>query len=190
MAQIKDETKRIAIRDAVIANVVEHGLNHAPVSHIAKRAGVSAGTVYIYYPSKDDMLQDVYLEIKALSHDAMMDAYRAGADSEAGLRNMWFSMFEFMQRAPKMFMFHEVIAAQRVLAPRQRDTVAKMAGEIHDILRAGVADGTLRDMPIECLASLYIAPAVSLFRRVMDREAVNPKLPAEVFDATWRAIAR
>jgi len=58
----KDDEKRNSIKKAVVEIILEHGMNGASISKIAKYAGVSPATVYIYYENKDEMLRDIYNE--------------------------------------------------------------------------------------------------------------------------------
>lgn len=58
----KDDEKQKNIKDAVIKLILEEGFHGASMSKIAKEAGVSPATVYIYYQNKEAMLQDIYVE--------------------------------------------------------------------------------------------------------------------------------
>jgi len=58
----KDDLKQNSIKKAVVKVVLEQGMHGASISKIAKAAGVSPATVYIYYENKDVMLKDIYLE--------------------------------------------------------------------------------------------------------------------------------
>lgn len=189
MAQTKDEKKRIGIRDAVISDVVEYGLGNAPISRIAKRAGVSAGTIYIYYPNKDEMLQSIFMEIKSTIHEVMMDAHQSERSSGQGIRAMWFAMYEFILEHPDMFAFHEAVSSEKLLKAEQRVNANLMAKDIHDILVTAINDGTLKAMPIDSLVSLLIAPAVSLARRQLKAEHLNKDDAKQLFDAIWLGIA-
>ncbi|MCY6380753.1 TetR/AcrR family transcriptional regulator [Hoeflea prorocentri] len=174
----------------MIADVVENGLDKAPVSRIAKRAGVSAGTIYVYYPNKDEMLQSIYLEIKSLLHDAMMTASGPGADSAKRIRSMWFAMFGFMLENPDMFAFHEIVAAEKLLGPDQLEEVAGMAGDIHGVLGDAINDRTLKDMPMDCVISLLFGPAVNLARRMLSGGSHDLQKADLVFRSIWTGIAR
>lgn len=189
MAQTKDETKRLAIRDAVIADVVENGLSKAPISRIAQHAGVSAGTIYIYYPNKNEMLQSIFLEIKSLMHGTMMDAHHSGSNSTESIRLMWFAMFRFILEKPNMFAFHEAIDAEKLLSSHQRVELTEMAIDIHKALSAAIDDGTVKDMPMDCLVSLLLAPAVSLARRMLAGNSKDVEKANCVFEAIWNGIA-
>lgn len=189
MAQTKDENKRVAIRDAVIVDVVENGLDKAPVSLIAKRAGVSTGTVYVYYPNKDQMLQSIYLEIKILLHETMMEAYHSGSDSAERIRLMWFAMFNFMLKNPDFTAFHEAMVPSKLMDSELQRTVRGMASEIHTLLQSAIDDGTLKTMPMDCLVSLLIAPAASLAGRMTIQNTNDTDNPEYVFQAIWDGIS-
>jgi len=52
--------KRDAILRAAIDVFAEHGYFHAQVADVARAAGVAAGTVYLYFRSKDDLLVSIF----------------------------------------------------------------------------------------------------------------------------------
>ncbi|SHI03473.1 transcriptional regulator, TetR family [Sporobacter termitidis DSM 10068] len=58
----KDDEKERCIKEAVIKLILQEGFHGASISKIAKMAGVSPATVYIYFENKENMLQDIYSE--------------------------------------------------------------------------------------------------------------------------------
>jgi len=52
--------KREAILRAATDIFAEHGFFHAQVADVARAAGVAAGTVYLYFKSKDDLLVSIF----------------------------------------------------------------------------------------------------------------------------------
>lgn len=60
--RLKDDRKKDSIKQAVIKLILQEGFHGASVSKIAREAGVSPATVYIYYENKDVMLYNIYIE--------------------------------------------------------------------------------------------------------------------------------
>lgn len=52
--------KRTAILEAATATFAKHGFFGAQVADIAKAAGIAAGTVYLYFRSKDEILTSIF----------------------------------------------------------------------------------------------------------------------------------
>ncbi|MCW3792655.1 TetR/AcrR family transcriptional regulator [Paenibacillus sp. LS1] len=57
------EGKRGCILNATIQLINEKGLSEISMSKIAKKAGVSASTIYLYFENKEDMLNKLYLSL-------------------------------------------------------------------------------------------------------------------------------
>ena len=62
----KCDKKRKALLNATLNLVNNNGFHDAPMSKIAKIAEVSPATIYIYFENKQDLINQLYLEIKAL----------------------------------------------------------------------------------------------------------------------------
>src|SRR5690349_7893577 len=63
MARPKSEEKRAALLEAAIRVFVAHGLS-ASTALIAKEASVANGTLFTYFETKAELLQQLYLELK------------------------------------------------------------------------------------------------------------------------------
>ena len=62
--RVKDEIKQDALFKATVKLVNEIGFASSSVGKIAKEAGISPATVYIYYKNKEDLLVSTYMDIK------------------------------------------------------------------------------------------------------------------------------
>jgi TetR/AcrR family fatty acid metabolism transcriptional regulator len=73
-----DRDKRALILDTATRVFAERGFFGAQVADIANRAGIAAGTVYLYFRSKDDVLLSVF-------DRTMQDAIREGRSALEGI---------------------------------------------------------------------------------------------------------
>lgn len=60
----KDENKNESIFNATIDLINEQGLAGVSMSKIAKKAKVSASTIYVYFENKEDLLNKLFLNVK------------------------------------------------------------------------------------------------------------------------------
>ena len=72
--------KRDAILKAATRVFAQHGFFNAQVADVAREAGVAAGTVYLYFRSKDDLLVSVF-------DRTMRDAIAEGKAALAGVKD-------------------------------------------------------------------------------------------------------
>lgn len=78
----KDDEKQKSIKEAVIKLILKEGFHGTSISKIAKEAGVSPATVYIYYENKEAMLQDIYREYSEEVFDYLIDKLNNCNDGE------------------------------------------------------------------------------------------------------------
>ena len=65
----KDFDKQKRIKEATMSLFLREGINGVSVSKIAKEAGVSPATIYVYYENKEDMLGELFSEYAHKSYN-------------------------------------------------------------------------------------------------------------------------
>ncbi len=56
--------KRTRLLEAALQLFVESGFHNTPTSKIAKQAGIANGTLFYFFPTKDDLVKALYTDIK------------------------------------------------------------------------------------------------------------------------------
>jgi TetR/AcrR family fatty acid metabolism transcriptional regulator len=79
-ADAQPAPKRDAILRAAIDVFAERGFFNAQVADVARAAGVAAGTVYLYFRSKDDLLVSIF-------ERTMREAFAEGRAAVAGIHD-------------------------------------------------------------------------------------------------------
>lgn len=90
----KDDEKDSALFEATVKLVNEIGFASSSVSKIAREAGVSPATIYVYYKNKEDLLVSTYIAIKLDLSKALLRDFNDHLPIRDILRNVWFNMFE------------------------------------------------------------------------------------------------
>ena len=83
----KRRTRRRIVRAATEA-IERHGFRKASIDAIAKSAGIAKGTIYLYFPSKTDLLLGVIRSERRQQLETMLPKLRRDLAPEARLR-LW-----------------------------------------------------------------------------------------------------
>lgn len=173
-----------AIRKALRELVAEHGFHGSSMSAVAKRAGVAAGTAYVHYESKEELVYATYLEIKAdLGEDVL-----AKVDLEAGPRErygqFWKAIYEHLSAEPARAKFLTQLEESPYYETAHERLVKAGDPLVQQAASPDFVD-LLVPLPAELLYSLSLGVAVRLAATSVD---LSPSEIETVIDSTWRAI--
>jgi AcrR family transcriptional regulator len=184
MARPKSEGKREAILSAAAAVFAERGLS-APTSAISKAAGIAEGTLFTYFPTKDDLLNALYRQLKLELADVLMSGFARKKDVRAKLRHIWDAFVKFGVANPGR---RKVLAQLQVSGKLAQETEAVGAApfvEVEAMAREAIAQGTIRDFPLEFI----IAMMEALTQAAIELMAANPSKAAKYrifgFEELW-----
>ncbi|HEX2818480.1 MAG TPA: TetR/AcrR family transcriptional regulator [Phenylobacterium sp.] len=142
------QTQKEATRNRVIAAARElfdtQGYHGTTIREIASLAGVSVGSVFTTFSSKDDVLSQVMqdrLDGLYAELDRVMPHLRG--DTLDRLRTMFAIHFAFEVRHTRLFLAHIAAAYDWTLAPAARPMGknTRLIGIMCDVLTKGVTDG-------------------------------------------------
>ena len=103
----KDFDKQNRIKEAMIQLILRDGIDGTSMSKIAKEAGVSPATIYVYYESKEDMLSEVFREYARKSYDYLLERVRPTMDAEELIEAIVRSYYSFSVEYKEIFSFVE-----------------------------------------------------------------------------------
>jgi len=88
MVKLLNTNKRSALLEAAINVVAENGLS-ATTASIAKAANVASGTLFTYFPTKVELLNEVYLMLKIDMAEIMLVDYPKNANIRDQIIHVW-----------------------------------------------------------------------------------------------------
>ncbi|WP_341963665.1 TetR/AcrR family transcriptional regulator [Pseudomonas sp. RC10] len=189
MARPKSEDKRNALIDSALRVFAEQGLG-APTSKIAKGAGVAEGTLFNYFETKDDLLNQVYLELKAQLRDAMIPGYPKDKDVKSRLHHAWHTYVGWgAANAEKRKAMALLMMSDRI-TDTTRVAGSEAFNDISALLHEGSSCNAFRDQP-PAFAAAIMRSLADTTMDFMSNEPEHAERYCEAgFVAFWNAIAR
>jgi len=156
MPRVSAETKE-ATRARLLAAAAEEfgrvGLERANVDAISLAAGFAKGTIYNYFPSKEELFLAVVEEAVTQATAAGSAPAEAPAWERLGATLAGFCAWAREHDALARVLVRECLMGTPGLYPRVMGAEAPLVGELEAILRQGIGRGELRDdVPADLLA--------------------------------------
>ncbi|HSC60726.1 MAG TPA: TetR/AcrR family transcriptional regulator [Rhizomicrobium sp.] len=159
------------ILDAALACFAEKGFAAARMDDIAERAGVTKGTIYLYFENKDAVFKALVRESIGAQIAHVIESIRAYEGSSRDLLRNAVTMIAHFAATSDRVVLPKIIVAEvgnfPELARFYRDEIIdKGLGAMTSVIARGVERGEFRDVNPDHVARMMIAPILlSIFWR-------------------------
>lgn len=149
--------------DAALEVFVERGFAAARLDEVARRAGVSKGTVYLYFSSKEDLLKALVESaiVPELEHVEALARAHAGS-SRALLIAMVEAMWRSIALSPLSGIPKLMLAESGNFPELSRffleAVIQRHWAALRRVLEEGMAYGEFRRLPADLAVRIFIAP--------------------------------
>ena len=179
--QRRKEARPQELLDAALSLFVEKGLAATRTEDVAHLAGVSKGTLYLYYPSKDALFKAVvrsHLTQVITMGSELADQFEGtSSDLLHLLAHTWWTEVGSSKAAALMIPIMSEASAFPDLAQFYLDeVVAPSHALLARVVARGIARGEFRPMDVTAVVQALIAPALFLvlYRQCTAVCAANP----------------
>ncbi len=175
---------------AAITCFVDRGFHGTAVPQIAKRAGVGAGTLYHYFPSKTALVNEVYRAWKSTVAQRVFTAFPHDASAREQFGTIWRALAGLARDDPEAFAFIELhnhasyLDAESVAIDRNLKQFARA------VIVKAQQRGELKPLDATALMELVFGGFYGLIRAHLEgRVELTDALIREAEEACWDAAA-
>lgn len=185
-------SKRDEISRAALELIAEQGFHASPMSELAKRAGVGAGTIYRYFENKDVLINVLFRELEARILSMLLEGYDENLPSRQRFLHLGQALLGYFIANPLDFRYLEHFINSPYGAEHRRAKILEeiRQGDVYfNLFREGIDCGEIKDLPMPVLYALAFGPLLSLARdHILGFVDLDTDLIARSIEACWDAV--
>jgi AcrR family transcriptional regulator len=189
MPRPKTGDKRAAILRAATETIAQDGIG-ASTARIAKAAAVAEGSLFRYFPDKDTLLNELYVELKLDVRCATIAGFPVTGSLRKRVQHIWNAYIRWgMESAAKRKAMVHLNVSERITDHSRHE--GRMGQEdATQAMTQLVARGKLRGMPPAFASDLLLAMAETTIASMAMSPADSERYCLTGFEAFWSAAAR
>ncbi|HKZ06223.1 MAG TPA: TetR/AcrR family transcriptional regulator [Methylomirabilota bacterium] len=143
---MRDPDKPQQIIEAAVRVFARKGYYNSRVSDIAREAGIAAGTIYLYFRTKDDILVTLFRDKMAQFVGTLRKAIADEPDAVAKLSRLIRLHFEMLEEDPQLAEVVQVEQrqGQKFFRGASAQEISSYFALIASVIEEGVAEGRFR----------------------------------------------
>lgn len=178
----RKEARPRELLDAALDLFVEKGFAATRSEEVAVRAGVSKGTLFLYFPSKQELFKAVIRENIAQLFPLWQQEYEQFVGSSAdmlryAMRSWWAKVGQTRASGIVKLVMSEAQNFPDIAAYYQREVIQPGSTLLREILARGVASGEFRPMDLDRTVYTLVAPMIFLMMWKHSIGACAPSAP-------------
>lgn len=173
------EARPDEVLDAALELFLEKGFAATKVDDVARRAGLSKGAIYLYFSSKDTLLEAIVKRaIGPVAAETFERLAGFDGDPRAALKMIIAGLIGAM-RDPKRIAIPKLIMREALQAPQiaeiyKRQVLAQAIPALTGLLQRGIDQGYLRPLDAELTIRSIVGP-IALHLMLAEIFAIVPK---------------
>ncbi|MEJ7588835.1 MAG: TetR/AcrR family transcriptional regulator [Ferruginibacter sp.] len=189
----RDVNKERIIRDKALKMMVEEGLNGFSMQKLARAAGVSPATIYIYFKDKEDLVLQLSREAGQKMVDITLKNFDPSMTFSEGLKVQWINRTKYCMKYPDQMNFLEQLRH----SPYSDRLTAMMSEKFKQAMGSFVANAIQRKelvkVPLEVYWSIAFAPLYNLVKFHMAGKSIGGRkfvLTDKIMKATFELVLK
>ncbi|GIU31724.1 TetR/AcrR family transcriptional regulator [Shewanella schlegeliana] len=144
--------KKQAILDTALTLFVSQGFYATSTASIAKKAGVATGTLFHHFPSKEALINHLYLSIKQEFADAIQSKISQKGELKTDAQNLWQVAINWAMENPlKQEFFQQYSMSPSIASEVRLQAMNSILGFMGQLIKQGQKAGVLADYPLSLM---------------------------------------
>lgn len=167
----RDEQKETAIREKAMEMIVHEGFDGLSMQKLAKEAGVSPATIYIYYANREDLLNQLFNDVQEKFSDTALKNFHPELPFEEGIWLQWKNRLKFILTYPIHFRFMEQFK-NSPLVNHNDVRLIEFKENMRQFMKNSIKRGDIKKMEPELFWSMTYGPFYALVKFHLQEKSI------------------
>lgn len=170
---------------------VQNGFHATPTSKIAKDAGIANGTLFYFFPTKEELIKAVYLDVKTKMSKYMFDSITPNENLYVTLELYYKAILIWAQKNKIEFHYIEQFKTSPYIHQLTELELENNVKPFLDLLEKGITDKQIKKLDVEIIYTLISGHIFSVNQYLLSKKLSKPKqekVIQETFELLWEMI--
>ena len=187
--------KREKIISAAITLFERNGFWNTSTANISSEAGIAAGTLFRYFATKEQLINELFLELKREVSERLYANVSEDIPVRPRLRQIWDAYIGWNLENPGKHRILEQLELANRISQSVKGQVVDMNQFTVKTFKQGIRQGEIADYPLLFLANFLSSCSNNVIRQLLDNTAKAPGKKARQtltdlgFEAFWKGIS-
>jgi len=187
---VQSMNKKERVLKATTEIIAVEGVNGSPMSQIAREANVATGTIYHHFNSKEEIINEIYLNIKKNFGLVIENRKAKKKGSKEEFESVWLGFYYYFIENPMEFKFIQQIEHCPIITRKTNIECEKYILPIFEFYQKGINENVFVNMDTMLMGNLIYDNIMTIIKLNIKGFEITNKILKQAIDFSWRAIAK
>lgn len=169
---------------------IANGVKNTSTSAIAKEAGTAAGTLFIYFPTKQDLIHELVLEIARDQSVFIKDLLTPSLSAKDTFRTIWMGSIQWFLDHMDSYHYIRQVRDSGVIAKEVVRESEQYLDYYYEAIQKGLEENAIKSYPVELIGTYLYQGIVTVMNLVSPgTDPIQQRIYIEDgFDIFWNGI--
>lgn len=190
MVRTLDPEKRELFLSAALRLFVTNGVQNTSTTQITQAAGTAAGTLFLYFPTKQDLLDALIVKIAQAQAGRVTALLRPELSAREAFFTIWDSSIRWFIENMEAYQYVQQVRDTGLISQRVVEETNQLFAYYYAAIQKGLAEGSITPYPPELIGGILYQQIVAIMNlvRVQPDPARQDLLIQQGFDIFWNGI--
>jgi AcrR family transcriptional regulator len=190
MVRAQDPNKRESFLSAALKLFIANGVQNTSTAEISKEAGTAAGTLFLYFPTKQDLINQLVLKISK----EQAERINAMLDPSHSARETFFTIWDgsvrwFIENMDAYLYIQQVRDSGKIPEEIVQETNS-FFGYYYEAIQKGLSERSIKPYPAELIGGILYQNVVAVMNliRLQPDSAKQEEYIKQGFEIFWNGI--
>ncbi|KAA3642194.1 MAG: TetR/AcrR family transcriptional regulator [Chloroflexi bacterium] len=190
MVRKLDPEKRAKFLKAALKLFVANGVQHTSTAAIAKEAGTAAGTLFLYFPTKQDLIHALILQVTEESSNHIKTLLEPSLSARDTFLTIWNGIIGWFLENMEAYHYQQQVRGSRMIEESVVQETARHLGYYFEAIQKGLEEGAIKSYPHEVIGEILYQDIVAVMNIISEQpDSAKQKEYIQIgFDIFWDGI--
>jgi AcrR family transcriptional regulator len=182
--------KRQNFLDAALKLFVANGVQNTSTAAIAKEAGTAAGTLFLYFPTKQDLINELVLQVAREQAENMKTLLQPSLSVRDTFFTIWSGSIRWFLENMDAYEYVQQVRDTGLVGEAATRESGKFFGYYYEAIQKGLDEDAIKPYPIEVVGGILYQDIVAVMNllRAESNSAKQEEIIQMGFDIYWDGI--
>lgn len=190
MVRTLNPDRRKSYLSAALQLFVANGVQHTSTAEIAKAAGTAAGTLFLYFPTKQDLLHALVLKISQEQSEAIYARLDPSLSARETFFAIWQGSIQWFMENMDAYRYVQQIRDSGMIAESVVQQSNQFLAYYYAAIEKGLQQGSIEPYAAELIGSILYQQMVAILNLIQAQPdaAQRDRYIAQGFEIFWNGI--